>query len=41
MKMHVLAGPYIKFDQMCKDIDDWPEHHLPSLDIYKYLYRSV
>lgn len=41
MKMHVLSGPYIKFDKMCADIDDWLEHHLPSLDIYKYLYRSV
>ena len=41
LKMNVLRGPYIKYDKMCHDIDEWLKHHLPSLDIYRYLYRSV
>ena len=40
MKMAVLTGPYVKF-KMCTDIDEWLKHRLPSLDIYKYIYRSI
>ena len=41
MKMAVLTGPYVKFKKMCTDIDEWLKHRLPSLDIYKYIYRSI
>lgn len=41
MKMSVLRGPYIKYAKLCSDIDEWLQHQLPSLDIYKHLYRNV
>ena len=41
MKMAVLTGPYVKFKKMCSDIDEWLEQKLPSLDIYKFFYRSI
>ena len=41
MKMVVLVGPYVKFKKMCSDIDEWLDKRLPSLDIYKYIYRSI
>ena len=41
MKMAVLTGPYVKFKKMCSDIDEWLDKRLPSLDIYKYIYRSI
>ena len=40
MKMAVLTGPYVKF-KMYTDIDEWLDQRLPSLDIYKYIYRSI
>ena len=40
MKIAVLTGPYVKF-KMCSDIDEWLEHKLPSLDIYKFFYRCI
>ena len=39
MKHAVLDKPYVRFGQMCKDIDEWLESSMPVLDIEKYLYR--
>ena len=39
MKHAVLDKPYVRFGQMCKDIDEWLESSMPVLGIEKYLYR--
>ena len=41
MKMSVPVGPYVKFKKMCSDIDEWLDKRPPSLDIYRYIYRSI
>ena len=41
MKRAVLSGPYVKFSKMRRDMKKWLGKELPSLDIFRYLYRSV
>ena len=41
METVVLVGPYVKFKKTCSDIDEWLDRRLPSLDTYRYVYRSI